>query len=62
MRTLTINIKDPNTSEKILWFLKCLEKDGVEIVDLEDLADLRLLAATRGEESIPFDEYLKHEN
>ena len=62
MQTLTINVKEPKISEKVIWFLKHLENDGVELVQQEDLADLKLIAATRGEATVSFDEYLKNEN
>jgi hypothetical protein len=62
MQTLTINIKEPKTSEKVIWFLKHLENDGVELMQQEDLADLKHIAATRGEPTVSFDEYLKNEN
>jgi len=45
-----------------LWFLKHLESEGVEIIAEEDIEDLKLVAATRGEESITFTEYLKNED
>ena len=62
METLTLNIKNKQTSEKILWFLKHFEKDGVEIIEREDWEDLKLLSATRDEEAISFEEYLENEN
>jgi len=62
MQTLTINIKEPKTSEKVIWFLKHLEKEGVEVVSQEDLNDLKLIAATRNEPIVAFEEYLKNEN
>ena len=62
METLTLNIKNKQTSEKILWFLKHFEKDEVEIIEKEDWEDWKLLVSTRGEESISFEEYLKNEN
>ena len=62
METLTLNIKNKQTSEKILWFLKHFEKDEVEIIEREDWEDWKLLVSTRGEESISFEEYLKNEN
>ena len=62
MQTLALNIKDKDTSEKILWLLEHFNKDEVEIVDQEDFYDLKLLAATRNEGSIPIEEYLKNEN
>jgi len=62
METLTLNIKNKQILEKILWFLKDFEQDGVEIIEKEDLEDLKLLAETRKEETISFDEYLKNES
>ena len=62
METLTLNIKNKQTSEKILWFLKHFEKDEVEIIEREDWEDWKFLVSTRGEESISFEEYLKNEN
>lgn len=62
METLTLNIKNKEISEKILWFLKHFEQDGVEIIEREDLEDLKLLAETRKEETISFDEYIRNES
>jgi len=62
MQTLTIAIKNKETAEKILWFLKNLESEGVNIMSHEDIEDFRLLVATRKEKSIPFSEYLKNED
>jgi len=62
MQTLTLNIKNKTLFEKVIWLLNHLKKDGLEIVSQEDLDDLKLLKATRGEETISFDEYLKNEN
>jgi len=62
MQTISINIKNKETKDKIIWFLKHLETEGVEIISQEDIDDLKLLAATRREESIPFSDYLKNEN
>ena len=62
MKTVTISIKNEETKDRIIWFLKHLESEGVEIMSQEDLEDLKLLAATRGEKSIPFSEYLKNED
>jgi len=45
-----------------MWFLKHLKNDGLEIISKEDMDDLKLLKATRKEESIPFDEYLENGN
>jgi len=33
MHTITINIKDDNVANKVIWFLRHLKDDGVEIVD-----------------------------
>ncbi len=62
MRTITININNDKLFEKVFWLLEHLKKDGLEIVSKEDIDDLKLLKATRHEDSIPFEEYLKNEN
>jgi hypothetical protein len=62
MQVLTISVTTHDVKEKIIWFLKHLESEGVEIVSQEDIDDLKLLAATRGEMSISFEEYLKNED
>lgn len=62
MEAITINIKNPALTDKVTWFLKHLEADGLEIVDKEDMQDLKALSATRDEASIPFSEYLADEN
>jgi len=62
MNTVTIGIKNEETKDKIMWFLKHLENEGVEIISEEDIEDLKILSATRGEESVPFSEYLKNED
>ncbi len=61
MHTITINVKNKETYEKINWFLRKL-KDEVEIVSEEDFNDLILLAKTRGEETVPFEEFIKNED
>lgn len=53
MQTITISVKDDEIKDKILWFLKHLESEGVEILSEEDIEDIKLLTATRGEKSIP---------
>ena len=58
MKTVTITFNNEETKDRIIWFLKHLQNEGVEIISEEDFEDLKLLAATRGEESIPFSEYL----
>ena len=58
MQSLTINIKDELLVDKVVWLLDHFKNDGLEIVSKEDLEDLKLLKATKEEESIPFEEYL----
>jgi hypothetical protein len=62
MQTLTLNIKNDTLFEKIMWLLEHFKQEGLEIVSQEDLEDLKLLKATREEESISFEEYLKNED
>ena len=56
MHSITINISNEKLVEKVMWFLNLLKKDGLEIVSREDMDDLKLLKATRGEEAVPFEE------
>lgn len=62
MQSITININNEKLADKVMWFLKHLKNDGLEIVSKEDMDDLKLLKATRKEKSIPFDEYLENGN
>jgi hypothetical protein len=62
MKTLTINIKNDSIVEKVMWLLEHFKNDGLEIVSKEDIEDLKLLKATRDEEKVSFEEYLKNEN
>ncbi|MCI5121114.1 MAG: hypothetical protein D3908_07995 [Candidatus Electrothrix sp. AUS4] len=62
MQSITINISNEKLVEKVLWFLNLLKNDGLEIISKEDMDDLKLLRATRKEESIPFEEYMKNAN
>jgi hypothetical protein len=62
MEAITININNPSLTDKVTWFLKHLEADGLEIISKEDLQDLKALKATRDEESISFSDYLNNEN
>ncbi|WP_066168222.1 hypothetical protein [Aliarcobacter cryaerophilus] len=62
MNSFVINIKDESLKDKVLWLLEHFKNDGLEIVSKEDLEDLKLLKATREEETIDFEEYLKNEN
>jgi hypothetical protein len=60
MRSITINIKDDQLAEKVLWFLEQIQNDELEIVSQEDMDDWKLLKATRDDETIPFEDYLKN--
>jgi hypothetical protein len=62
MQTLTINIKNESIVEKVVWLLEHFKKDGVEIISKENIEDLKLLNATREEETVPFEDYMKHAN
>jgi len=62
MKTLTINIANDTLVDKVMWLLEHFKNDGLEIVSKEDIEDLKLLKATREEETISFEEYLKNEN
>ena len=45
-----------------MLLLEHFKNDGLEIVSKEDLDDLKLLKASREDETIDFEEYLKNEN
>ena len=62
MQSITVNINNDNLADKVTWLLKHLEKDGLEIISREDLEDLKLLKASRNEESINFDDFIKNED
>ena len=62
MQTLTINITNDTLLDKVIWLLEHFKKDGLEIVSKEDIEDLKLLKATRDEETTSFEEYLSDEN
>ena len=62
MQTLTINIDNDTLVDKVIWLLEHFKNDGLEIVSKEDIEDLKLLKATREEETLSFEEYLKNEN
>ena len=62
MNSFVINIKDESLKDKVLWLLEHFYNDGLEIVSKEDLEDLKLLKASREDETIDFEEYLKNEN
>jgi hypothetical protein len=60
MQSLTINVHNEQLFSKVMWLLEHFKQEGLEIVDREDMSDLKLLADTRHEETMSFDEYLKH--
>lgn len=62
MQSLTINFKNEILVDKVVWLLEHFKKDGLEIVSKDDIEDLKLLSATRNEETVSFDEYLKNYN
>ena len=59
MQTIVINVNNDVLADKVRWLLEHFKNEGLEIVSKEDAYDLKLLRATRNEESVPFDEYLK---
>ncbi|MES9903118.1 MAG: hypothetical protein ABW168_10585 [Sedimenticola sp.] len=61
MQTITINIENEQTAEKVTWLLEHFKNDGVEILSRENLDDLKLLKSTRGETTTPLDDYLNNE-
>ena len=62
MQTLTVNIQDDIVLDKVISLLEPLKNDGVEIVSQEDLSDLKLLKATRDEETISLESYLNNKH
>ncbi|GAB1450564.1 hypothetical protein MASR2M47_06200 [Draconibacterium sp.] len=62
MKSITININNDKLADKVIGLLEFLKNEGLEIVSKEDMEDLKLLKATRYEESVSFDEYLKNEH
>ena len=62
MKSITININNDKLVDKVTWLLEHFKNDGLEIVSKEDMDDLKLLKATRNEDSIPFEEYLENED
>lgn len=62
MKSITININNDKLANKVIKLLKSFSNEGLEIVSKEDLNDLKLLKATRNEESVSFDDYLENEN
>jgi len=62
MQSITININNEKLLKKVTKLLENFKKDGLEIVSKDDLDDFKLLKATRNEDSIPFENYLRNED
>lgn len=62
MQTIVINVYNDILADRVRWLLEHFRNEGLEIVSKEDAYDLKLLKATKNEESVPFDEYLRNEN
>ncbi len=62
MQSITININNDKLADKVTWLLEHFKNDGLEIVSIDDISDLKLLKATRNEASVSFDEYLNNED
>ena len=62
MKSITININNDKLANKVIKLLKSFKNEGLEIVSKEDMSDLKMLKATRNEESVSFDEYLEDED
>ena len=62
MQTITINIENEKLTHKFIWLLVHFKNDGLEIVSKEDVEDLKMIKATRDEETISLEEYLSNEN
>jgi hypothetical protein len=62
MTTLTINIVNDTLVDKIIWLLEHFKNDGLEIISKEDIEDIKLLKATRDEDTLSFEKYLKNKN
>lgn len=62
MQAITINVKNDELADKVTGLLEEFREEGLEIISKEDFADLKALAATRNEESVSLEEYLKHES
>jgi hypothetical protein len=60
MQSITINIDNDKLADKITWLLEHFQGEGLEIVSKEDMDDLKLLKVTRSDDSISFDDYMRH--
>ncbi len=60
MQTLTVNIQNDTLADKVVWLLEHFKNDGLEITSKDDIEDLKALKATRSDDAISFDKYLKN--
>ncbi|MFP4279042.1 MAG: hypothetical protein ACLFQI_03470 [Halochromatium sp.] len=56
MRNIAINIKDDQLAKQVIWWLEHFKEDGIEIISIEDLEDLKALQLTRQEASVSFED------
>ncbi len=49
MQTITLNIQSDSLFDKIMWLLGHFKNDGIEIVSVEDIEDLKLIAEAKQE-------------
>lgn len=61
MQSITININNAKLADQVTWLLEHFKDEGLEIVSKEDINDFRLLEATRKENAMPFENYIKNE-
>ena len=61
MQTITLNIQSDSLFDKIMWLLSHFKNDGMEIVAVEDIEDLKLISVAKQEsgQNIPLDDILK---
>ena len=60
MQSITINIDNDKLADKVTWLLEHFTSEGLEIVSKEEMDDLKLLKATRSDDAISFDDYIRH--
>ena len=54
-----MNITNDILVKKVVFLLEHFKNNGLDIILKEDIEDVKLLKATREEETISFEEYLK---
>ena len=57
--SLNIQINSDNLAQNIKCLLEKFKSKKLEIIEREDLGDLKLLKATRDDETISFNKYIK---